>query len=75
MWYRAQRTVHTAGRHLARAVHHGARVANVIDDAAQRYGVPIYQHAVRPILHAQGYDTGAVDKALSTYNNLRRAGK
>jgi len=63
MWFR---TVHSVGKHLARAVHQGARLANAVDSAAQRYGVPIYQHAVEPILHAQGYDTGAVDKALST---------
>ena len=73
MWLRAQRTVHTVGKHLACAVHTGARVANAVDNAARKYGVPIHQHAVRPILHAQGYDTGAVDKARSTYNYLRRA--
>ena len=72
-WHRMQRTAHTLGRHLGRAVATGARVAQAVDHGVHTYAAPIYQHAVRPLLHAKGIDTGRVDAALNSYNNLRRA--
>jgi hypothetical protein len=72
MLFRAQRTVHSIGQHIARAVHTGVKVAREIDQGVQKVGIPVY-NAVKPLLAHRGFDTSGIDRGLKTYEGLRRA--
>ena len=56
---------------LMKAAHVARRTAHVV---GQVHGVarPIY-NAARPLLHQHGIDTSIPDRALSTYDGIRRA--
>jgi hypothetical protein len=56
---------------LMKAAHVAKRTAHVV---GQVHGVarPLY-NAARPLLHHHGIDTSIADRALSTYDGIRRA--
>ena len=56
---------------IMKAANAAKRTAHVV---GQIHGVvrPIYE-ATRPLLHHRGIDTSIPDKALSTYDGIRRA--
>ena len=67
-------------KHLARrvddAVTHAARtaiqVAKHVDRGVQ-FTRPLYTHVARPLMHYGGVPTAPIDRAISSYDSLRRA--
>ena len=57
-----------AAHGVRRAVHTAAHTVDRVHGVAR----PLY-HAARPLLHHHGIDTSIPDKALSTYDGIRRA--
>lgn len=71
-WDSAQRfarKVDEAVTHGARAVIHAARHV----DRGVRLTRPLYTHIARPLLRHGGIPTAPLDRALSTYDSIRRA--
>jgi hypothetical protein len=58
------------------AITHGARaaihVAKHVDRGVQ-LTKPLYTHVARPLLHYGGVPTQPLDRALSSYDSIRRA--
>ncbi|HQU34851.1 MAG TPA: hypothetical protein PLB88_11080 [Thermoanaerobaculaceae bacterium] len=71
-WDSAQRFA----RKVDEAVTHGARaaihVARHVDKGVQLTR-PLYTHVARPLLRHGGIATAPLDRALSTYDSIRRA--
>ena len=67
-------------KHVARkvddAVTHAARtaihVARHVDRGVQ-FTRPLYTHVARPLMHYGGVPTAPIDRAITTYDSLRRA--
>ena len=67
-------------KHIARrvddAVTHAARtavqVAKHVDRGVQ-FTRPLYTHVARPLMHYGGVTTAPIDRAISSYDSLRRA--
>ena len=68
---KARHAVRTVDRHITNAARATIHVARATDRAIQ-FAKPVY-HAVRPVLHHAGVSTAIADKALSTYDGIRRS--
>jgi hypothetical protein len=70
--HRARHAAHTAGKHLQRAATATLQVARAVDRGVQ-LARPMYTYGVRPALHASGISSAIPDRALSTYDGIRRS--
>jgi hypothetical protein len=68
---KARHAVRTVDKHITNAARATIHVARATDRAVQ-FARPVY-HAVRPVLHHAGVSTAIADKALSTYDGIRRS--
>lgn len=70
--HQTRHTAHQAGKHLQRAAQSTLHVARAADRAIQ-LARPVYTYGVRPVLNASGIGSAIPDRALSTYDGIRRA--
>lgn len=69
---KARHAIRTVDKHLTNAARATVHVARATDRAVQ-FARPIYTHVARPVLRHAGVSTAIADRALSTYDGIRRS--
>jgi hypothetical protein len=69
---KVRHAVRVVDKHLTNAARAAVHVARTTDRAVQ-FARPLYTHVARPVLRHAGVSTAIADKALSTYDGIRRS--